>query len=125
MLAAWLMASKRRSCASTRSQLYEHETHLIDCAARFLGSGLGGGDGALVIATSARREALDQRFAAHGVDVSGAHRQGRYVVLDAAETLATFMRDGWPDADLFSTSVGRLLDRTTDGGRRERAFGRW
>ena len=105
-------------------QLYEHESHLIECAARFVGSNLGAGDVALVVATTVHREALGDRLAADGFDVSCARRQGRYLALDAGETLATFMRNGWPDADRFSASVGRLLERTTARGRRGvRAFG--
>jgi signal transduction histidine kinase/ActR/RegA family two-component response regulator len=105
-------------------QFYEDDAFLIDTMARFIGAGLGSGDAAVIIATESHRDALDARLSRHGLDLAAARRAGRYVTLDAARTLATFMRDDWPDATCFSRSVGRIVERATDGGRCGiRAFG--
>ena len=44
-------------------------------------------------------------FAAH----LAAERQAKVSGLDAAETLAKFMRDGWPDAERFNDVIGSIL----------------
>jgi hypothetical protein len=45
-----------------------------------------------------------------GIDVGAAGRDGRYIMLDADETLSTFMLGGSPDAARFSARVGKVLE---------------
>lgn len=90
-------------------QFYGEDSFLMDELSRFVGTALGAGDAAVVIATKAHREGLAQRLQARGLDVVRATEQGRYVALDAAETLRRVMRDGWPDAVLFAEVVGGIL----------------
>ena len=73
-------------------QFYSEDKSLLDELSRMIGTALGAGDGAIVIATKAHRDGLAQRLQALGLDTARAIEQGRYVVLDAAETLAKFMR---------------------------------
>jgi hypothetical protein len=47
---------------------------------------------------------------AQGVDVDAVIQQGAYVSLDAADTLATFMVNGWPDAAQFHEGFSRLIE---------------
>ncbi len=86
-------------------QFYGEDTFLLDGLSRFIGTALGAGDAAVVIATKAHRDGLAQRLQARGLDANLAAEEGRYVAIDAAETLAKFMRDGWPDAALFTEVV--------------------
>src|SRR4026209_2917692 len=79
-------------------QFYESDTFLIDAVARYVGAGLRAGDAAVIIATAAHRRKLDDRLAADGFDLACASGEGRYVALDAAETVAAFMSDGGLDA---------------------------
>src|SRR5947199_5182240 len=72
-------------------QFYSDDAFLIDVLSRFMGSAVGAGDAAIVIATPQHRRALAERLAARGLDVERAVEQGRYVALDAAETLLQFM----------------------------------
>ena len=55
------------------------------------------GDAGIVIATKAHRDELNRRLEALGLDTARSAAQGRFVSLDAQETLAKFMVDGWPD----------------------------
>jgi CheY-like chemotaxis protein len=57
----------------------------------FIEAALKAGDAVIVVATELHRKSLLQRLQEHGVDVAIATEQGRYVSLDAAETLSTFM----------------------------------
>ncbi|HLJ56389.1 MAG TPA: MEDS domain-containing protein [Chthonomonadaceae bacterium] len=104
-------------------QFYETDASLIRSLAGFVAGGLDAGDRCLVIATSAHREALEAQLEQHGIDVGAARDLGEYPALDAAETLAEFMRDGAPDPDLFYATVGRLLESAPTDKRRIRAFG--
>jgi signal transduction histidine kinase len=92
-------------------QFYGEDTFLLDELSRFIGTSLIAGDASIVIATQAHRDGLALRLLARGLDTSKAFERGRYMVLDAAETLAKFMRDGSPDPALFTQVVGSLLGR--------------
>ena len=92
-------------------QFYSDDTFLIDVLSRFMGSAVGAGDAAIVIATQQHREELAQRLADRGVDVARAVEQGRYVALDAAETLSQFMADDWPDETRFVELMGGVISR--------------
>ncbi len=92
-------------------QFYGEDSSLLDELSRFIGTELVSGGAAVVIATKAHREGLAQRLQLRGFDTSRAIEQCRYIALDAAETLEKFMRDGWPDADFFTTVVGSVLEQ--------------
>ncbi|HET7033137.1 MAG TPA: MEDS domain-containing protein [Casimicrobiaceae bacterium] len=72
-------------------QFYERDDVLIDEVGRHVGSGLMNGSGAIVIATPSHREALHRRLTSASGDVTAAGLAGRYVALDAADTLAQFL----------------------------------
>ena len=50
-------------------------------------------------------------------------RGGRYLALDAAETLSRFTINGMPDPALFQEVVGGLVRRASEAGAPLRAFG--
>src|ERR1043166_4602976 len=72
-------------------QFYENDSYLVASVSRFIGAALASGDGAIVIATPAHRQALHRKLRARGLDLAGLRESGQYVPLDAAETLAKFM----------------------------------
>ena len=105
------------------AQFYGDDAFLVDAVTRFIGAGLGAGEAGVVIATRPHREAVEERLRARGVDVAIAREQGRYLTLDAAETLSQVLVDGWPDAELFETVVGDVIARAAGGHPRVHAFG--
>src|SRR5262249_12692342 len=78
-------------------QFYEDDVPRVDAIARFIGAALGAGDATVMIATERRLASVEELLAARGLDLAAARAGRRYVALDAARTLASFMRDGWPD----------------------------
>ena len=108
-------------------QFYGDDGFLLDELSRFIGTALGAGEAALVITTREHRDGLARKLKMWGLDTNWAVAQGRYVALDAAETLSKFMRDGWPDAARFAEAVGGLIEkvRAASGSeaRRVAAFG--
>ncbi len=90
-------------------QFYEDDAVLLDGLSEFAGSALGTGGVCLVIATKIHLEKLDDRLKGWGIDVPFAIRSGRYVGLDAEETLTKFMVNGWPDETLFCSVIEPAL----------------
>lgn len=80
---------------------YTEDTFLLDEYARFAGGALVAGSAVLLVAIESRRQAVYQRLETRGVDVELAISQKRLLPMDVAETLATFMVDGWPDEARF------------------------
>lgn len=93
------------------AQFYADDAFLLDELSRFIRPALVAGNVAVVIATKAHRDGLAQRFLARSFDTTRAIEQQRYIALDAAETMAKFMRDGWPDAALFNEVVGGVMEQ--------------
>jgi PAS domain S-box-containing protein len=94
-------------------QFYGSDTFLMDEVSHFIGSALGEGNVGLIIATRMHREGLAERLRSRGLDLALAARQGRYIPLDAFDTLAEFMLDGWPDARRFSDVMESVMKRAT------------
>jgi MEDS: MEthanogen/methylotroph, DcmR Sensory domain/GAF domain len=92
-------------------QFYEDDAVLLDGLARTIGSALGAGDSAIVIATKSHRNGLIRRLQSRALDLARTAQQGRFVELDAAETLSKFMVNDWPDAARFQSVVGSVVTR--------------
>jgi hypothetical protein len=74
-----------------------------------LGAALRVGDAVVVVATESHRDSVFQRLLADGLDVAAAIDQGRYIPLDAADTLSTFMVNDFPDPVRFWEVTSALL----------------
>jgi signal transduction histidine kinase len=92
-------------------QFYGEDTYLLDELSRFIGAALVAGEAAVVIATKAHRDGLSQRLKSRGFDPAKSAKLGRYIALDAAETLARFMVNGLPDVALLTEILGGVLLR--------------
>jgi len=88
---------------------YSDDASLLDGFTQFVGAALKAGNSAIVVATESHRDDLLPRLQAHGLDIAAAIEQGRYISLDAAETLSTFMVNGMPDPVRFFNVAGDLL----------------
>jgi PAS domain S-box-containing protein len=105
-------------------QFYDGDAFLVEAVSRFLGVGLDAGDGAVVVATKPHLDGIEERLRARGLDIATAREQGRYVALDAAETLSRFMADGWPEKRRFAEVLGGVIAGVADGRPRPvRVFG--
>jgi signal transduction histidine kinase/ActR/RegA family two-component response regulator len=107
-------------------QFYEDEAFLATTVAHFIGSGFLAGESVVVIATEEHRQAFVQALGESAFDVERACASGQLTLLDAVETLATFMIDGKPDWERFQSSVGAVISRAGGVNGREqplRAYG--
>ena len=80
---------------------YSDDRFLLDALTQFVGTALNTGSAAIVIATESHRNSLLSRLQSHGLDMGAAIEQGRYIALDTAASLATFMTKARLDPDRF------------------------
>ena len=85
-------------------QVYTETAFLVDAVAEYLASGLRAGEGAIVIARPENRTLFLGALAARGVRPGPALR-----MLDAEETLGTFMVGGMPQWTAFHTACGGAI----------------
>jgi hypothetical protein len=91
---------------------YSDDPSLLDGFTHFVGMALKNGYAVILIATDAHREKLLRRLRAYGPEVSAAIEQGRYIALDNAETVSTFMVNDFVDPARFSKVTGDLIEKT-------------
>jgi DNA-binding response OmpR family regulator len=100
---------------------YSDDAGLLDDLTRFIGAALKAGNAAVVVATESHRDGLLPRLQAYGSDIGVAIEQGRYISLDAAGALSTFMNDGMPDPAQFLDLFGNLIMRAVEAAKGEQA----
>ena len=88
---------------------YSDDASLLDGFTQFIGSALRAGNAAIVVATEFHRDGLLPRLQSHGLDIGAAIEQGRYISLDAADTLSTFMVNDLPDPARFRQAAANLF----------------
>ena len=105
------------------AQFYDTDAFLLNSLSNFVSAGLSGGDAVIVVATKAHRQGLDALLQAQGLDLREASAAGRYISLDAAETLEQFMEKGLPDPQRFADILGSIIAKAAREGRLVRIFG--
>jgi KaiC/GvpD/RAD55 family RecA-like ATPase len=88
---------------------YSNDERLLHDLTLFIAAALEAGNAAIVVATESHRESLLPRLQSHGLDIGTVIAQGRYVPLDAADTLSALMLNGMPDPVRFSNLWGNLI----------------
>lgn len=102
---------------------YDTDADLVATIGEHLVSGSRRDGALLVVASRAHRAGIGDALAAAGIDVDAALAGGRYVALDAAETLDRFMVGGLPDRRRFAAVIGQVVASLEQSGRRVWAFG--
>jgi PAS domain S-box-containing protein len=102
--------SSASALGSHSAHFYSNDALLVTEVAQRLGATLAAGGAAVVIATPAHRTGFEEHLLARGLDLVRIGEQGRWLSLDASQTLAEFMVEGWPDAKRFSVLMGGILD---------------
>ncbi|HYE55597.1 MAG TPA: MEDS domain-containing protein [Chitinophagaceae bacterium] len=105
-------------------QIYENDEVFLEALTGFVGGGINAGDSCIVIATEVHLKALESMLQRCGIHIESLIADNRLIPLDAHETLAKFMVNGWPDERLFEQTISAVL-RKAHGpyNRRIRAFG--
>jgi PAS domain S-box-containing protein len=110
-------------------RFYEDDSHLYNTVGRFLQEGLECGEGIVVIATPEHRAGFERIIQEAGFDVAAAKERGDLTVLDARETLGSFLKgdlaNGVLDPEAFQRVVGGVVEQASAGivRRKVRAYG--
>lgn len=104
------------------AQFYNTEDEFLATSTAFVGEGLVAGESAIVIVSPEHERALRFQLTEAGIDLESALYEDRYIAVDAEESLASFMVNGWPDDQLFADMIAGLISRATVENRRARAF---
>jgi DNA-binding NarL/FixJ family response regulator len=90
-------------------RFYSDDEYFLDSFTLFIGAALKAGNAAIVVATESHRDSLLPRLQAYGLDIGAVIEQGRYISLDPAETVSTFMVNDLPDRDKFLRVTSDLI----------------
>jgi DNA-binding NarL/FixJ family response regulator len=88
---------------------YSDDRQFLDNVSQFIGAALNAGNAAIGILTDSHQDSLVRRLQAYSVDIAADIEQGRYIALDAADALSTFMINGMLESDRFLESFGKLI----------------
>jgi hypothetical protein len=103
-------------------QIYENEQVILDSLEGFVTSGFEAGENVIIIATEEHINALNLRLIKNGHDVHELCSADQYIPLNAERILSKFMKNDWPDEELFMAAVKEIVGAARNG-RRVRAYG--
>jgi DNA-binding NarL/FixJ family response regulator len=104
-----------------RAAFYSNDRNFLDDLTLFVGAALSAGNAAIVFATESHRDRLLPRLQLLGLDIGAAIEQGRYIALDAADALPTFMLNDTPDPVRFLKLVGKVISTAAKAVKGEHA----
>src|SRR3954454_15344707 len=106
-----------------RVTFFDDDRDLVAELAGYFASHLSSGGSAVVIATQSHRHDLSIELEGRGLSTRSMEREGRYVALDAATTLAGLLDGAAPDPARFAASIGEVVRRIAAPDRPLLAFG--
>lgn len=98
---------------------YSEDRIFLDHVKRFIAAALKAGNAAIVVATESHRERLLWELQSEGFDMRAAIAEGRYIPLDAAETLSMYMVNDIPDPVRFLEPVSDLIMKAKEAAKGE------
>ncbi len=102
-------AEKREMVRNHEVQFYSDDASFLVSLTHFVEATLEEESKVIVVVTESHRNGLLQGLQARGVDIAAADEQERFVLLDAAEVLSTFMEDAGPSCERFLSTITPLI----------------
>ena len=99
---------------------YSNDTAFLETFTRCIAAALKAGNAAIVNVTKSHRDSLIQRLKAEGVKVDRAIQEGTFILLNAVDTLSTFMVNGLPDPVRFLGVMSGFLVASAKAANLER-----
>jgi len=106
---ATLLLLKKKVGRYHEADFYSDDSLFLDRFTRFVGAALKDGSVAIFVGTTSHKISLLERLHAESPENRAAIQQGRYIALNAAEFLSTFMVSDMPDTDRFMKTVDDLI----------------
>jgi hypothetical protein len=88
---------------------YNHDGELIDRLRGITVSALATGNAVLIVASEEHRRDLTDSLHSNWTNWAAARDEGRFLLVDAQETLSQFMVEDRPDRKRFRDTVGNLI----------------
>lgn len=104
-------------------QFYDSDDFIVNSIAEYIIHGLKSDDICIVAATRHHVADVERVVESYTDGLETARLEGRYIVLDAAETLEKLIVNNRPDANLFSAVIGETIEKAARTGRNIRVFG--
>jgi hypothetical protein len=104
-----LASSSSAPAAYHAVRFYENDRSLARIVAEFLHEGFDAGSPGIVVATANLRTEIIRELTDRSLDVVELQRSHDLLLLDAKETLSTFMMDGRPDARKFRNEMCQVI----------------
>lgn len=104
-------------------QIYEDDSVLMNTLTDYAANGFINQDSVVIIATGAHLEELSLRLGSLGFNLENLIATDRFIPLNAAELLSSFMVNGSPDEKYFLQSIGPVIERARKSGLHICAFG--
>jgi len=99
-------------------RFYQDSDSLCRLVGAFVGEGLERSEPAVVIAVPDHVRRIETCLQERGLDVTALKRLGDLVMMDARETLATFMRNDMPDRSAFRYNLAEVVKQVCRGRER-------
>ena len=104
-------------------QVYDNHTIFLNTLEGYAGSGLMAKESVVVVASAKNLSRLSERLTSQGFDLEKLAKKGRYLALDARQTLEQICINGSPDKKKFNRTIGTIYRKAAAGGTWVRAFG--
>ncbi len=98
---------------------YTDDGYFLDDATQFIGAALKAGSAAVVVATESHRHCLLPRLRAYGLDIGEAIEQGRFIAINAADTISAFIANNTVDTARFMDAFSDLIQRASESAKGE------
>lgn len=122
MTASTTLMTEHESHHDHTARYFDDEGGLLSLVSDYLADGAAAGDPLIVVATTTRLEKLTGLLRQRGIDTTRALASGHLVLLDAGETIDTFLRDAMPAERLFRRGLGRVVTETIERHGRARVY---
>jgi hypothetical protein len=104
-------------------QIYTDEQHILRAVSAYFVHGLRFNDSCIMIATREHTLTIEALIRESYPGFDAAVAEGRFVILDAHETLQKFTVGGTPRKDLFNEVLGNVIKQAARVRKHVRAFG--
>jgi DNA-binding NarL/FixJ family response regulator len=99
---------------------YSDDRQLLDAVSQFIGAALSAGHSAISVMTDPHRQSLFRKLQACGVDVAESIEQGRYMALDLADVLSTYMVNGMLESARLLEDFSTLILKAANAAKSEK-----
>jgi len=115
-------ARKAQPKTCHKIDFYQEEGSLLNRVTEFVASALNAGSAVIVVATRSHRDSIVRSLRSRSVNIELAEQHGKYIAVDVAEMLSSFMVDGMPDPVRFKYEFSKRIAEM-GGGREVAIFG--